>query len=170
MSAPALADCPWLEPGGMEAALRIAEWLETIGIPIRVAPLPDDILMPNTDVIDGEIIIDPARPGWPGDLLHEAGHLAVTAPERRASGGMSDDPAEEMASIAWSAAAARACGVPLEVLFHDAGYKGRAAEMIETFSSGRPFGTPMLALWGMTAERPGNHGLPVFPDMARWLR
>lgn len=170
MIAPELADCPWLEPGGTAAALQIAAWLEGIGIPIRIAQLPDAILMPNTDVIDGEILVDPARPGWPGDLLHEAGHLAVTAPERRASGGMSEDPAEEMASIAWSVAAARACGISLEVLFHSAGYKGRAAEMIESFTSGRAFGAPMLALWGMTAERPGDHGLPVFPDMARWLR
>jgi hypothetical protein len=103
-------------------------------------------------------------------LLHEAGHIAIADPQRRAA--MSDvgsDPGEEMAAIAWSVAAARACNIPLSVLFHPAGYKGDSESLIENFTEGRTFGVPLLAWWGMTQER-GCADETVFPAMKRWLR
>jgi hypothetical protein len=52
---------------------------------------------------------DPAQLQHPGDLLHEAGHLAVKSPsDRRLAGvNLGSDPAEEMMAIGWSYAAAR---------------------------------------------------------------
>lgn len=163
MSADALATCRWREPGGVGAALTIARFLEGIGIETRVGALPDGILMPNMDVAAGVIVVDPQRPGWPGDLLHEAGHLAVNEESERQSDELVSDPGREMAAIAWSVAAARACGVPLATLFHPEGYKGGSDSLIVAFDEGRGFGVPLLAWYGMTTEA-------SFPAMSRWLR
>lgn len=169
-----LARCDWQEPGGPDAARTIADFLAGIGIATGVEPLEGHSLLQGIDVRQGAIVVDPHCPVWPGDMLHEAGHIAVTDPALRgAAQPVSDDPGEEMASIAWSVAAARACGIGLEVLFHPGGYKGGSASLIEAFTQQRsPFGVPLLAWWGMT-ENPGpadEPGPAAFPAMKRWLR
>ena len=172
MSEAAIEACRWLEPGGAQAALTIGAFLGGIGIELEAGPAGGTVL-PGMTVVNGRIRVDPAVPGYPGDLLHEAGHLAVCEPAERASReAMSDDPGEEMAAIAWSVAAAKACGVSLEVLFHEHGYKGGAGALREAFADGRGVGIPMLAWFGMTAEphRAGEWGVPAFPSMSRWLR
>ena len=164
IDAQALAACRWREPGGPEAARTICAFLEAIGIAVEVAPIRVAGLLPGLAVHRGAVLIDPEAETFPGDLLHEAGHIAVTDPDFRATlDEVGDDPGEEMAAIAWSVAAARACGVPLEVLFHPEGYKGGVAAMIAAFADGRGPGIPMLA-WYELAE-PG-----AFPAMTRWLR
>jgi hypothetical protein len=168
----AIDACRWLEPGGVEAARTIGAFLEAIGIELEAGPVGETIL-PGMTVAQGRIRLDPAVPAYPGDLLHEAGHLAVCAPAERATlKAMSDDPGEEMAAIARSVAAAHACGTTLEVLFHDHGYKGGAAALRRAFANGGGVGVPMLAWFGMTAEphRAHEHKIPPFPTMTRWLR
>jgi hypothetical protein len=165
-----IEDCSWHEPGGVDAASVICAFLEQIGIGVEIAPIKAETFVPGLAVVSGTIRIDPGTAAYPGDLLHEAGHIAVADPERRAA--MSDvgpDPGEEMAAIAWSVAAAHACNIPLPVLFHPTGYKGDSESLIENFSEGRTFGVPLLAWWGMTKER-GEEGDMVFPVMKRWLR
>lgn len=160
----ALADCTWLEPGGREAALVIGAFLKQVGIDLRVAPVSGTQFLPGIVLEDGAILIDPSVPCHPGDLLHEAGHLAVVPAEARAMmGAVDDNGGDEMAAIAWSVAACRACELDLEVLFHPAGYKGGSDNMIADWSSGQPFGVPLLAWYGMTSAE-------MFPAMTRWLR
>ena len=66
---------------------------------------------------------------YPGDLLHEAGHIAVCTPEDRALIGTSKmdskwpSDGEEIAAIAWSYAAAMHINLDLTILFHPNGYK-----------------------------------------------
>lgn len=160
----ALADCTWLEPGGREAALAIGAFLKQVGIDLRVAPVSGTQFLPGIVLEAGAILIDPSVPCHPGDLLHEAGHLAVVPAEARAlMGAVDDNGGDEMAAIAWSVAACRACDLGLEVLFHPAGYKGGSGNMIADWSSGQPFGVPLLAWYGMTSAE-------MFPAMTRWLR
>lgn len=159
-----IAACNWQGAGGAETALSICTFLETIGINITVAAIDQPTLLTGMAIARGNIIVDTKQPCWPGDLLHEAGHIAVTQPDDRAAlNEVSNDAGEEMAAIAWSVAAAKACNVPLETLFHAEGYKGGSQSLIDAFVSGRAFGTPLLAWYGMTSEA-------AFPDMIRWLR
>lgn len=162
--AAALDACHWREPGGAAAARVICSFLAGIGVELEVGPFDGPDLLPGLAVRRGSIRIDPSAEVFPGDLLHEAGHIAVTAPELRATlDQVGDDPGEEMAAIAWSVAAARACGVPLEVLFHPEGYKGGSAAMLAAFADNRGPGIPMLGWYGL-----GEIG--AFPAMTRWLR
>ncbi len=159
-----IADCPWLEPGGAGAAAVIGTFLHNAGILLRIAPTNGKTFVPGLSLEDGTVVIDPAVASYPGDLLHEAGHLAVASPEQRSTlGEVGDNGGDEMAAIAWSVAAARACGLPLAVLFHEAGYKGAAAELVRDWEAGQPFGVPLLHWYGMSCAA-------EFPAMTRWLR
>lgn len=159
-----LSDCTWHEPGGRAAALQIGAFLEEVRIEVRVAPVSCSMFLPGLTLEDGAIVIDPSVACHPGDVLHEAGHLAVVPAETRAAmGAVDNDGGDEMAAIAWSVAACRACGLALEVLFHPAGYKGASDNMIADWSAGQPFGVPLLAWYGMTNAE-------TFPAMTRWLR
>jgi hypothetical protein len=144
-------------------ASKIAGFLARIGVPVTLEPAGDGLL-PGLTVRDGGIVADPGRLFYPGDLLHEAGHIAVTEPARRPTlSQVSDDPGEEMAAIAWSWAAAAELGLDPVLVFHADGYRGGSATIIECFSTGRWFGVPLLACWGMTDEA-------IFPRMITWLR
>ena len=115
-------------------------------------------------IASGCLQVDPAIEAWPGDLLHEAGHIAVAEPAARAALTQpSPDGGEEMAAIAWSVAAAQACAVRLDVLFHAEGYKGDAEWLHAEFAAGQPFGVPLLVWYGLTSAAD-------YPQMARWLR
>lgn len=101
------------------------------------------------------------------------GHIAVTDPALRPSlDAVPSDPGEEMAAIAWSWAAALEIDLDPAILFHDGGYHGGAQAMIENRSEGRDVGVPMLAWFGMTAERhrAKESGMALYPAMVRGLR
>jgi hypothetical protein len=150
---------------------RIVAFLEGIGIPVVVEPLGDTFL-PGATVRNGALVFDPAIP-FPGDLLHEAGHIAVTDPALRPTlCEVASDPAEEMAAMAWSYAAALAAGVDPKLVFHDHGYQGGGTHLVEAFTGSVPLGAPMLQVYRMTglANNAAELGLPVYPTMARWLR
>ena len=159
-----LADCRWHEPGGPVAAETIAKFLQQTGIALVVEPLTGPSFVPGLAIAGGTIQVEPGGTAYPGDLLHEAGHIAVAEPTRRAIlSDVGSDAGEEMAAIAWSVAAARACGIGLDVLFHTEGYKGDAEWLSAEFSRGNPFGVPLLGWYGLTTEA-------EFPKMTRWLR
>lgn len=172
MSGNAAALCRWHEAGQPAAAEPIIAFLANIGIPVAVGPVGESVLHGMT-VSEGTIHVDPDIPAWPGDLLHEAGHIAMTDPALRPSlSKVSDDPGEEMGAIAWSWAAAVHLGLEPEVVFHAGGYRGGADSLAENYRSGGTMGVPMLALFGMTAEphRAAAQGIAPFPTMQRWLR
>jgi hypothetical protein len=164
--------CQWLGENGAAEAGRILDFLGSVGINVVAGDIGDSILSSMT-VRHGTIIIDPAIPAWPGDLLHDAGHVAMTEPAMREQlVKVSDDPAEEMGAMAWSVAAASAIGIPLETIFHEAGYKGAGQNYIDSFRNDPSIGVPFLAWLGMTAEprRATEWGIPAYPVMQRWLR
>jgi hypothetical protein len=151
---------------------RPAAFVRNIGIDVRAATLPEKTILPGFDIRHGAIVVDETRVTHPGDILHEAGHLAVTDPLKRNAPTLSPTPAEEMTSIAWSYAALRHLALDPAIVFHDDGYKGEAASLIENFTAGRYFGVPMLQFYGMAVEprRAVETGAEPYPHMLRWLR
>lgn len=104
----------------------IVGFLRRIGLVVDERTLAGPTFLPGIRVERGGLVFDPYRLAHPGDLLHEAGHLAVVPPGQRAAmdGAIDADPGEEMAAIAWSWAAAQDLGLAPEALFHADGYKG----------------------------------------------
>ncbi|MGR4864534.1 hypothetical protein [Caulobacter sp. LARHSG274] len=148
---------------------RIVAFLRGVGFTVEPAVLDQATLLPGVTVAGGVLQVDAARLAWPGDLLHEAGHLALGEP---GADGVSDDPGEEMGAIAWSFAAALAMDLDAAVLFHAGGYKGEARALIENFTQGGYVGAPILAWRGLTHE-PGRappDGPPAYPHMLAWRR
>ena len=153
---------------------KMAEFLGTIGLPVGLASLPERTFLPGIAICRGILTIDEPNLRYPGDLLHEAGHLAMLPPGERveADGHMGDDGGLEMAALAWSYAAALHLGVPPEVVFHEAGYRGGASSLLDNFAAGRYVGVPMLEWVGLTAGEKRAHALGIqpYPYMLRWLR
>ena len=125
-----------------EIQSRIVEFLQGIGIAVREEAIPGESFLPGVAIEKGELILDRARNTWPGDLLHEAGHLAVLpfALRRTVSGDLPDtvlaEHAGEPEATAWAYAALREIGLPPEVLFHEGGYGGKAAGLLFTYDAG----------------------------------
>lgn len=153
---------------------KIAEFLASIGIPVAFATLSERTFLPGIAIRSGILTIDEPNLQYPGDLLHEAGHLAMLLPRERtqANGHMGDDGGLEMAAIAWSYAAARHLDVPPEVVFHEAGYRGGSGSLLDNFAAGRYVGVPMLEWARLTAAEQRAHAMGVqpYPAMLRWLR
>jgi hypothetical protein len=150
----------------------IRQFLAEIGIPTREAELTANTFLPGILIENGGLLLDPARLLYPGDLLHEAGHLAVTPAAERAqlSGNvMAGKPeqqgtdGDEIVAMLWSYAAARAIGVPAEVVFHPAGYRNANTWILGNFRQGIYPGLPLLVWMGLTTTN-------GFPHMTRWLR
>ena len=145
-------------------AARITAFLSEIGIPVRAAPISQATILPGIYVESGGLVIDEAQLAYPGDLLHEAGHLAISPTDvrRTLTGDTGDDGGEEMAAIAWSYAAALHLELDPSVVFHPAGYRGGAGNLLENFRCGNYIGVPLLRWAGLTDGR--------YPKMIRWLR
>jgi hypothetical protein len=152
---------------------RIAKHLTEIGIPVRPASLGDDDQLPGVRIEHESLLVDESKLLYPGDVVHEAAHIAVMPPSVRAQvvGALPHEPGEEMAALAWSYALAVTYQLPLEVVFHDA-FKAGGPWLREVFLSGGDLGVPLLDYWGMCGSRHavGVAGLPEFPAMAKWLR
>lgn len=149
-----------------ELITKLESWLNGIGVTVRRASLPAGTFLPGLAIEDGTLVLDPDGLEWPGDMLHEAAHIALCPPSRRAAlhGKLEVSPAEEMAALAWSYAASVAVGIDPHTVFHEGGYKKGGAALVAQFSSGLPPGgpgVPMLQWWGMTSR---------FPAMTTWLR
>ncbi len=158
----------------MQATVKtILGFLTQIGLPYQECSIEQQTFLPGLRLEQGVLHIDTAKLLHPGDILHEAGHIAVCEPTERHL--MSGDiyksgrnqswmQGEEMAAIAWSVAASKFIGLPLEVVFHPHGYKGASEHYIKIFSEGEAFGTPLLRAWDMVDPDLG------FPFMRIWLR
>jgi hypothetical protein len=92
---------------GQEKAAILA-FLERVGLPVRRERINEVMFMPGFTVLGGALVVDEAEPAYPGDLLHEGGHLAMMTAAERATcnGDAGEDGGAEMAAIAWSYAAA----------------------------------------------------------------
>ena len=141
---------------------RIVGFVEAIGLPCRRGTVEGATVLPGILIENGGIVYDSDRLSYPGDLLHEAGHLAVMSPERRkrARPNVGKYAGEEMMAIAWSYAAAVHLGLDAAVVFHGDGYRGGSASLIQSLAAPSPVGVPLLRWLGMTKD---------YPEMVRWL-
>lgn len=141
----------------------VTGFLERIGIPWKEAELSDEEFLPGVRVEGGVVLVDSTRLRWPGDILHEAGHIAVFPPSLRSSvgGKLEVTPADEMAAMAWSYAAAIECGFDPTMVFHEGGYRSGGAQLAAQYAAGQGVGVPMLRWYRMTQD---------FPRMSAWLR
>jgi hypothetical protein len=157
---------------------RILSFLEEIGIPVIERTLTEETFLPGLTLGSNCIYIDPQQLTYPGDLLHEAGHLAVTTADQRKAISTEalelpwPTDGEEIGAVLWSYAAVLHIGLPPEVVFHPNGYKNEAAWIIENFQSGNYIGLPFLEWAGLTlsAQRAEESGQPAFPHMLNWIR
>jgi hypothetical protein len=145
-------------------AAQIVSFLREVGIDVTHADLPESFL-PGIAIENGGLLVDEGRLEFPGDLLHEAGHLAVAPPARRAgmSGDIDDMPDLEWAAIPWSYAAALEIGIDPALVFHGGGYRGHSPGLLRNFELGVPIGLHFLVEAGMTTAE-------LYPRMQRWLR
>ncbi len=156
---------------------KITGFLTGLGIKILTQPIDGPTFLPGLQLSNGSLIIDTERLLYPGDILHEAGHLATMPPEVRET--MSDvlpnndlNQGGEMMAMAWSYAACIYLNIAPEVVFHPQGYKGGGQNLIDNFAAGRCIGLPLLQWTHMAYDEPKAKelNLPPFPHMQRWLR
>ena len=96
----------------------MVDFLNEIGIPTVFDTLNEPTFLPGVLIDSGSMRVDQSKLAYPGDLLHEAGHIAVSKPEDRikmvgdaGGGGMGD----EIAAMLWSFAAVKALNLPEEI-------------------------------------------------------
>lgn len=161
-----------------EVTARILGFLGSIGLPVREGQVPNGSFLPGVRIERGGLCVDRARLLWPGDLLHEAGHLAVVPAALRSAmdDALQDLPAVphggEIEATAWAWAALQHLGLDPAVLFHEGGYHGRSASLRTTFGLGVYLGASGLAAAGLallpSQVQPG--GPESYPHMLAWLR
>lgn len=150
---------------------KLVAFVEGVGIEVVALDMPEPTFLPGLDIRNGALCIDEARLSFPGDILHEAGHIAVADEKRRAAPTFKPTKAEEMAAIAWSYAAVTHLGLPSELVFHDEGYQGGGGNLVAAFDEGNGPGIPYLGWLGMTTDPniPDADAHRCFPKMDRWI-
>ena len=153
-------------------------FLDSIGISVSFKSINTECFLPGIAIEDGYITIDKVKLKSPGDILHEAGHIAVVpANERNSLNENSialreNREAEEMMAIAWSYAVCVHLDIDPFFVFHNEGYRGGGPSMAGNFMSGNYFGVPMLQYAGMTTEKINADvtGREPYPAMIQWMR
>lgn len=161
-----------------ELVRLIADFLTEIGLVVESARIDADTFLPGVLVDKGRLLVDEPKLKYPGDLLHEAGHLALADQDLRStlSGevafpGVVMEPVEAQA-IGWSYAAALHLGIDPAIVFHDAGYRGDSQRLLFNFSVGVYMGVSGLERAGLTftPARAAEKGVAPYPHMTRWVR
>lgn len=157
---------------------KVFIFLNEIGIDIIEKELDDTTFLPGLSLGSNCIYVDFKKLLYPGDILHEAGHLAVTSASERKLVGTEEMPKEwptqgdEIGAILWSYAALSHLELPLEFVFHPNGYKNNSDWFISNFNNGNYIGLPLLEWAGLTLSENQAQlkGKKAFPVMQKWLR
>lgn len=161
-----------------ELTKKLAAFIRSTGIEVRATPLGEDTFIPGIYLSKGNMLVDEEKLLYPGDLLHEAGHIAlIPAGLRKYATGNVGEVAEigdayEVESIAWSWAAVIELGIAPEILFHDHGYKGAPRQLLQTYQMGVYIGLKRLEDYGMaySPQKAAELGVTPYPAMQKWLR
>lgn len=157
---------------------KILAFLNEIGINIIEKQLDESTFLPGLALGPNCVYIDYEKLSYPGDILHEAGHIAVTSPTDRARIGIEtmakDWPSqgEEIATMLWSFAACKHLNLPLDYVFHAGGYKGSSNWLMDNFDTGNYIGLPFFE-WTQMAyskEKAVEMNVSAFPEMVKWVR
>ncbi|NJM79308.1 MAG: hypothetical protein HC854_06230 [Flavobacterium sp.] len=161
-----------------ETIKKIIAFLKDIGIPTIEKELPATTFLPGLALSNEGILVDYNQLLYPGDILHEAGHLAVTTSENRKKIGTNEMPedwptqGDEIGAMLWSFAAAHHLEIPLDVVFHPNGYKGSSEWLLASFKDHNFIGLPLLEWFGLTLseEKAKELNKEPFPHMLKWTR
>lgn len=146
----------------------ILDFLKEIGIPTKSQTLGDTFLS-GLEINKGTLVYDPEKLLFPGDLLHETGHIALMTEEERNTivGNVKDYRSSgqdnKLAVMLWSYAALKRLNVKPQVVLHTDGYKGDAQMLIDSYESGDFKGLHLVAWMGL-CETSG------FPEMKKWIK
>lgn len=155
---------------------KILEFIGQLGFKTESKRLSNDTFIPGIEIENGVIFYDDKLLQYPGDLLHEAGHLALMTTEARTKASGNLEPSDngkmnadslEIGVILWTWAAIKILAIDPKVVFHKEGYKGSSDWYIEQFESGNYIGLPLLIWLDLTDDLEG--AIP-FPKMKKWLR
>jgi hypothetical protein len=147
----------------------IINFLKSININVVEKELPNDTFLPGLSILGNSILMDVNQLKYPGDLLHEAGHITTTEESKRpfivTSKMDSNWPSDgdEIATIIWSYAACHYLKLDLTIVFQPNGYKNDATWLIEQFSNKNYIGLPLLEWISLCNKQD-------FPTMKKWLR
>ena len=140
-------------------------------------PINEPGFLPGLLLENGVLIVDTEKLLYPGDMLHEAGHLATMPPEVRetTSGNLPDTEKNrggELMALAWSYAACIHLGLDPSVVFHADGYRGGSQSIIENFTEGRYIGVFGLEWRGMAYDkkRAKEFNARPYPHMISWVK
>lgn len=151
---------------------QLAGFVRSVGIEVRACAIDWKSRFPGLDIQMGAVLLDETRLLHPGNILHEAGHIAVHDPARRSHPKFAPTKGEEMGALAWSYAAVVHLGLGAELVFYPGSYTGWATALIENFAEGRYIGVPLLQRYGMALEPrvAAERGIEPYPHMIRWVR
>lgn len=151
----------------------LCTFIRSIGIGVEEGQVDSRSFLPGVEIVRGALVYDETKLDFPGDLLHEAGHIALAPAGLRSqvSGNVAEsgvtDGGEEMAVMLWTYAACRDMGINPEIVFHSGGYKGNSQWLLDNYAAGTYIGLPLLQWMGLCAR---NGEGPGFPHMLKWLR
>ncbi len=160
----------------LSAFTKAVAFIEAMGITVHFRTITQSCFLPGLNIENGELIVDTEQLLYPGDILHEAGHIAVVPANERltlSATNITERPnreAEEMMAIAWSYAACIHLQLDGAFVFHNQGYQNGGTSILDNFNNRRYFGVSMLQWAGMTVEKSLEDGDIVYPAMKEWLR
>ena len=151
---------------------RLATFVCSVGIDVQACAINWKTQFPGLDIKMGAVLVDEQEVIHPGNILHEAGHIAVHDPGRRLEPKFSPSRGEELAALAWSYAATVYLGLNSKLVFYPGSYHGWDTSLVENFAEGRYLGVPMLQRYGMACEPrlAAERGLNPYPHMLKWIR
>jgi hypothetical protein len=167
-------DNPYIATNQLVLLLR--SFLTQIGIETREQVITETMFLPGLLIQNGILLIDSAQLLYPGDILHEAGHIAVSLSEDRhqLTGNVTeqrpDKAGDELAVLLWTYAACLHLNLDPHLVFHPAGYRGQSDWLIEQFTTESYIGLPLLVWMGLTLYPTANDQFGGFPKMTKWVR
>jgi hypothetical protein len=162
-----------------EVTAKIVTFLRSINISVEFGEFAnEEAFLPGISICKSGLLINSRQLKYPGDMLHEAGHIAVALPAKRdgfngrLGSGTDEDIGEEMMAIAWSYAAAKHLGIDPHIVFHAVGYNGGGSHIAHQFAAGHFFGVSLLQWIGLTyeAKKAAENNIAPYPHMIKWLR
>lgn len=158
---------------------KLVDFVKEIGIDVVFGEVPaEKEFVPGLYINKCCLTINMDKLKYPGDILHEAAHIAVaTQVDREQMDGVLEtgtdkSAGEEIMCIAWSYAAALHLNIDPYIVFHEDGYKGDSKNIVENFSEGRTIGVPLLEWIGLCASKQNaeKKGVLPYPHMIKWMR
>jgi hypothetical protein len=154
-----------------EVIRRCYAFVQSIGLEVEERPISGKTFTPGITIEGKKLIVDRGQMKYPGDLLHEAGHIALLTEEQRkklngdATMGAQENEGYELGVLSWSYFAALHAGVPPDAVFHPHGYKGDSEWLLENFRNKKYIGLPLLE-WMKIARKTESGDVEVIS----WLR